>query len=285
MRGAPGPRERERRPHGHDRPAPPLGITLLALLAGLAALVALWHTLQYLHLLPFTLGPLQFYGFDLLGALLWGGLTAIWVWAAVRLWNVEPQGLVFATVLSGLNLILAGLSLLGASTLEALLPALLLNGGILLYCLSPGVRRALGRPRRDAPWPGDGPGSLEPPPPAAIEPAPHGGHQTAAPAPRGSGRTSARAAAAPGGHQTAAPGGGSRSTTPRQRPPGAVSSSRSTSARQTPPPAAPAPGAGVPAAGDTSQTVAQLQKLAELKAQGILTDAEFEEQKRKILGA
>jgi hypothetical protein len=122
----------------------PIGITLLAVLAGLAALVALWHTLQYLHLLPFTLGPLQFYGFDLLGALLWGGLTAIWVWAAVRLWNVEPQGLMFALVLSGLNLILAVLSLLGASTLEALLPAILLNGVVLLYCLTPGVRRAFG---------------------------------------------------------------------------------------------------------------------------------------------
>jgi hypothetical protein len=50
----------------------------------------------------------------------------------------------FAIVLSGLNLVLALLSLLGASTLEALLPAILLNGAILLYCLTPGVRRAFG---------------------------------------------------------------------------------------------------------------------------------------------
>ena len=182
----------------------PFGITLLALLAGLAALVALWHTLQYLHLLPFTLGPLQFYGFDLLGALLWGGLTAIWVWAAVRLWNVEPQGLMFATVLSGLNLILAGLSLLGASTLEALLPALLLNGGILLYCLSPGVRRAFGRPRRDAPWPGDGPGGRRTAAPGGRQTAAPGGRRTAAPG-GGSGSTSARGSGGPGGRRTTAP--------------------------------------------------------------------------------
>ena len=70
----------------------PFGITLLALLAGLAALVALWHTLQYLHLLPFTLGPLQFYGFDLLGALLWGGLTAIWVWPRCACGTLSPRG-------------------------------------------------------------------------------------------------------------------------------------------------------------------------------------------------
>jgi hypothetical protein len=45
--------------------------------------------------------------------------------------------------------------------------------------------------------------------------------------------------------------------------------------------AAPAP---APAAGGISDAaIQQLQKLAELKSQGILTDAEFEEQKRKLL--
>ena len=122
----------------------PIGTTVLAVLAAVAALMALWHTLQYLHLLPFALGPLQFYGFDLLGALLWGLTAAVWVWAARNLWNVQPQGLLFATWLSGLNLILAGLAILGASDFQALLPAILLNAVILIYCLSPGVRRAFG---------------------------------------------------------------------------------------------------------------------------------------------
>jgi hypothetical protein len=122
----------------------PIGITILAILAVVAALVAVWHTLQYLHLVPFTLGPLQFYGYDPLGAIMWAILAAIWVWVAARLWTVDPRGLMFAIVLSGLNLVLALLSLLGASTLEALLPAIVLNGAILLYCLTPGVRRAFG---------------------------------------------------------------------------------------------------------------------------------------------
>jgi hypothetical protein len=43
--------------------------------------------------------------------------------------------------------------------------------------------------------------------------------------------------------------------------------------------AAPAPAAG----GISDAAIQQLQKLAELKSQGILTDAEFEEQKRKLL--
>jgi hypothetical protein len=46
-----------------------------------------------------------------------------------------------------------------------------------------------------------------------------------------------------------------------------------------PPPAAPAPAA------DQKDMVTQLKELAELKDQGILTDAEFEAQKAKILAA
>jgi hypothetical protein len=51
---------------------------------------------------------------------------------------------------------------------------------------------------------------------------------------------------------------------------------------QQPAPApAPAPAAAAPAA----STLDQLQQLGELKAQGILTDAEFEAQKAKILAS
>jgi len=47
-------------------------------------------------------------------------------------------------------------------------------------------------------------------------------------------------------------------------------------------PQAAAPPAAAPAAGD--DTIAQLERLAALKQQGILTDAEFEAQKAKLLG-
>ena len=44
-----------------------------------------------------------------------------------------------------------------------------------------------------------------------------------------------------------------------------------------------APAAAAAPAASTDDTLEQLQKLGELKAQGILTDAEFEAQKAKIL--
>src|SRR5262245_40546891 len=52
-----------------------------------------------------------------------------------------------------------------------------------------------------------------------------------------------------------------------------------------PPPqyAAPPPAAAPPSGGISEQGIEELKKLAELKEQGILTDAEFEVQKAKIL--
>jgi hypothetical protein len=123
----------------------PFGVVLLAVLAGLEALVAAWHTLQYLGIVPVTLGRLQFYGVDLLGAVLWGLTTAVWVWAVVNLWRLNPQALLFVTLLAGWNLILAVLSWLGASDFQAVLPALLLNGIILIYGLSQRTNQAFGR--------------------------------------------------------------------------------------------------------------------------------------------
>lgn len=122
----------------------PFGVTLLAILAGLAAVLDIYHTLQYLHILPFTLGPLQFYGFDPLGAILYGVTALIWVWAAANLWVQNPQALLFVAILAGWNVVLAVLSWLGASSLQAVLPALLINGLVLAYTLSQQKRLALG---------------------------------------------------------------------------------------------------------------------------------------------
>ena len=122
----------------------PIGVTVLAVLTALGALVSAYHALQYVGLLPFVLGPLSFFGQDLLGAALWALDAAIWVWVTLMLWRVDKQGWLFVVIIAALNLMLAGLSILGASTFQALLPALLLNGAVLLYSLTPGVKQAFG---------------------------------------------------------------------------------------------------------------------------------------------
>ena len=124
----------------------PVGVTILGVLALFAAAIALMHTLQMLHLWPIFLGPVAFFTFDLLGAVCWGALTVIYLWLMRMLWHVDRQAWLFLVILAGLNLALAFLSILGASSWQAMMPAIVVNGLILLYCLLPGTKEAFGMP-------------------------------------------------------------------------------------------------------------------------------------------
>lgn len=128
----------------------PFGVTLLALLAGAAFVVALIHTLQMLHLFPISgpFGEAHFFAFDLLGALLWGMMAAIYLWVFRMLWNLDPQGWLFVVVIAVLNLILAFMSIFGNSTWQSMLPALIVNGLVLIYGMLPGTKEAFSIPAR-----------------------------------------------------------------------------------------------------------------------------------------
>jgi hypothetical protein len=120
----------------------PFVITLLAIFALLGAAQAFFVTLQMLHILPMSIGELRFWTFDFWGALMWGILFLIYLWVFRMLWNVDPQGWLFLVIISGLNLILAFLYILGGSSWEALSAAIIINGLILIYCLLPGTKKA-----------------------------------------------------------------------------------------------------------------------------------------------
>jgi hypothetical protein len=122
----------------------PIGISILAVLSAIAAILAAIHTLQYLHLFPFALGPMTFFGFDLWGAILWAITTFVWAWVAVQLWNVNPQGWMFLVLISAFDIILAVISVIGATSLSAVLPSIVVNAIVLIYCLTPGVKSAFG---------------------------------------------------------------------------------------------------------------------------------------------
>jgi len=124
----------------------PFGITILAIVAAIAGVIAAWHTLQYLHIMPFSLGPVAFYGFDLWGAILWGISTILWAWVVSMLWTVNPSGWLFLVLLSAWNLLMVVLSIIGASSISAYAPAIVVNGLVLIYCLLPGTKRAFGPP-------------------------------------------------------------------------------------------------------------------------------------------
>ena len=124
----------------------PFGVTLLATLAALAAVLAGIRTLQYLGLLPFTvtffIGDFSFRTFNLWAAFMWGLLTWIYIWLVRMLWNVEKEAWLFLAVITVFNLILAFVVLVGGGTVEDLGATFLLNALILIYVMLPGTKRA-----------------------------------------------------------------------------------------------------------------------------------------------
>ena len=124
----------------------PFGVTLLAILAGIAAVLAGVRTLQYLGLIPFTvdflIGDFSFRTFNIWAALMWGLLTWIWVWLVRMLWNVQPEAWLFLAVITVFNLILDFIVLVGGGTFEDIAASFLLNALILIYVMLPGTKRA-----------------------------------------------------------------------------------------------------------------------------------------------
>ncbi len=123
----------------------PIGVTVLALLAGLAALLAAYHLLQSLGILPYVIGPYSVRGFNLWNALMWGLMLWVWIWVFQMLWNMNPQGWLFVAVISVFNLILDFTYLIGQATWSDVSISFLVNGLILIYVMLPGVRQAFGQ--------------------------------------------------------------------------------------------------------------------------------------------
>ncbi len=124
----------------------PIGVTILAILALLGALVAFVYTLQMLHILPFYLGPIAYWEFSLIGAIFWGFLVFIWLGVFQMLMTMHPSGWLFMVIIAGLTLLFDFFAILGGSSWEAMAPSMLLSGIILIYCLLPGTKKAFGLP-------------------------------------------------------------------------------------------------------------------------------------------
>ena len=126
----------------------PFGVTILAFLAILGAINALIYTLQMLHILPIFIGQVAFFQFSLIGAIFWGLLFFIWLAVFRMLWEVQPQGWMFVTLISIFSLIFGIINVIGASSWEAMAPVIIVSGLILIYCMLPGTKQAFGIPEK-----------------------------------------------------------------------------------------------------------------------------------------
>ena len=124
----------------------PIGVTILALLAGVAAIVTIFHTLQWLGIFKVDVLWFSVRTFNLFYALMYGLLDLIYIWLMRMLWNVDYQGWLFVVVLSTLNLILLVASLLfdSAIAFEDIALNVAVNALILIYGMLPGTREAFG---------------------------------------------------------------------------------------------------------------------------------------------
>jgi len=123
----------------------PIGVTILAVLAGAAAVLAAIHALQFLGIIPFFIGPIAIRTFSFWYALMWGLLVWVYAWLVQMLWRVEPEAWLFLVFITTFNLVLDFIAMLGLSTWQDVSVSFFLNGIILIYCMLPGVKSAFGR--------------------------------------------------------------------------------------------------------------------------------------------
>jgi hypothetical protein len=122
----------------------PIGVTVLAILAGILAVISGIATLRFLGLFPF-LGPLDIRIFNLWYALMYALLTWVWVWLVQMLWRVDPSAWVFLAVITVFNLTIDFVILITGGDWYDVNVSVILNALILIYVMLPGTRRAFGR--------------------------------------------------------------------------------------------------------------------------------------------
>jgi hypothetical protein len=123
----------------------PIGVTLLAAGAVIAALYEVWRMLVFMGIVNFNFvgKEVSFNGNPQWGQVIWALLlAAIWLWVAAGFWNVRAYAWSFGIFISLFTLFFGFMALIFGSTVEAETVPWLLAGAIFLYLNYPGVRNA-----------------------------------------------------------------------------------------------------------------------------------------------
>jgi hypothetical protein len=133
----------ERNQHMRERP---IGVTILAILAGVAAILSAIHALQFLGLFPIVISQnvaIRTY-ISFWYALMYGLLFWVYIWLVRMLWRVDPAAWMFLVFITVFELTLDFIALLGKSTWQDVSVSFIFNAVVLLYVMLPGVREAFG---------------------------------------------------------------------------------------------------------------------------------------------
>ena len=127
----------------------PIGVTLLALAAGVAGLFEIWRALVFAGVASFTFvgKPVTFTEAQW-GSAFWAVILAlIWFWVAAGFWNLRAYAWSFGNFISLFTIIFGFFALLGGSTMEAEIGRLASRDRDLLLPELPGRARPV-RPAR-----------------------------------------------------------------------------------------------------------------------------------------
>ena len=120
----------------------PFLVTVLAILVGIAAVMAGIHALQSLGILPYVVGPVSFRNFNFWYFLMWGLMVWVYVWLVQMLWRLDPQAWIFLAVITIFNLVVNFTVILGEATWSDVSVSIIINAIILIYIMLPNVQRA-----------------------------------------------------------------------------------------------------------------------------------------------
>ena len=121
----------------------PIGVTLLAIGAGLAGLYEIYRALMFMGIVNFTfIGKEVAFPDPQWGQVIWALIiAAIWFWVAVGFWNVRAYAWSFGSFISLFTILWGFFAVLFGSSVEAETVPWLLAGAIFLYLNYPGVRQ------------------------------------------------------------------------------------------------------------------------------------------------
>jgi hypothetical protein len=120
----------------------PIGVTILALVAGLAALAQIWRAFVFMGIANFTfIGKEVSFPEPQWGQVFWAVvLAAIWFWVAAGFWNVRAYAWSFGNFIAMFTLVFGFMAVLFGSSVEAESTSWLLALIVLLYLNYAGVR-------------------------------------------------------------------------------------------------------------------------------------------------
>src|SRR6476659_3663601 len=121
----------------------PIGVTILALAAGVAGLFEVWRALVFAGVASFTfIGKPVTFPEAQWGSAFWAVILAlIWFWVAAGFWNLRAYAWSFGNFISLFTLIFGFFAAIGSSSLEAEFVPMFIALLIFFYLNYPGVQQ------------------------------------------------------------------------------------------------------------------------------------------------